>query len=736
VIPLYKEPKNSPFVTNEQKNVIQSSKKRYQNNFQDGNQNSNQYGNQMANPPMMQSNPRGAQNPLVDLQVYEPAKKPFVKREVDPALFMPMYNANPLMMPPQYGNQYGPYMIPNQLPIVKNYSINVAGPTVDHGKVNFIFEDVLPKTDLSDTSNTLGERVNMLQFVRSIFIKHYDGEDIDITGKGDNSLLSYLKFMELNPYNTNHISNNPYKGLPKDMLIYNSCYPIKWDKFSNSVQCANNSVGMNIRIYRLTNMEYRIKTIENAQYYNYDVWREVAYYEYVRENIIKTNTCPNFVILYGYYICEKCNVDFDKILKIKGDLRDPIKKKIDSSIKVPIAATDYLPLEMPKSTNPVKKVFDVPMKGGEITIEPLTGKISLRDGPFNSNAKPKQRIEPILINGKEIITVMDNNNDYSGRGLIALTEACNYNLYAWASRTYRLEGNVARMVNEGYHTDAVWKSVLAQLMIGLYVLQIHNIAITDFDMENNVYIKDVTVHGNIRKHWKYIIDKCEYYIPNYGYLLMIDSNYREVNNEHLTLGQAGKNKKFKIYSNIFENDSGVSYNEKEIKDACFVGFKRCFDPNVFSNAFVNIGGTKPPETVLKFLASIKTEVSKGSTNDIGYYIKKYLKIFLNNRIGTYLKETEITNVRKDDTSDFVDGNIVVHQVNYNTYKFALFQNATNGKAHILSRNAATDEISEFDVPLDTIFNYSKHDKVTQNFKANDANLSEDELLEIYEINKN
>jgi hypothetical protein len=74
-----------------------------------------------------------------------------------------------------------------------------------------------------------------------------------------NSLLSHIKFLELNPFNTNKFSNNPYKGLPRDMLIYKSCYPIVYDPSNISVQCKKSSVGINMRVYRLTKEEYQTK---------------------------------------------------------------------------------------------------------------------------------------------------------------------------------------------------------------------------------------------------------------------------------------------------------------------------------------------------------------------------------------------------------------------------------------------------------------------------------------------
>ena len=35
-------------------------------------------------------------------------------------------------------------------------------------------------------------------------------------------------------------------------------------------------------------------------YLDYETWREIAYYEFINNQIIKTKICPNFVNMYGY----------------------------------------------------------------------------------------------------------------------------------------------------------------------------------------------------------------------------------------------------------------------------------------------------------------------------------------------------------------------------------------------------------------------------------------------------
>jgi hypothetical protein len=193
-----------------------------------------------------------------------------------------------------------------------------------------IYENILPGKEWNSTMITLGERLMVYGYMRDLFANLKDGDDISLgTDKSKNSLLSYIRFMELNPGSYNPLFNNPYKNLADGFLLYSSCYPLRYDK--NRIICAKNSMGINIRIYRLTNIEYdTYKTGEQSQYLKYDVWREIAFYEYIREVVLKKKMCPHFSILYNYFISTNNEVNFDKLKLITGDNR---RKAVVQAIK-------------------------------------------------------------------------------------------------------------------------------------------------------------------------------------------------------------------------------------------------------------------------------------------------------------------------------------------------------------------------------------------------------------------
>jgi hypothetical protein len=63
---------------------------------------------------------------------------------------------------------YGPNV---KMPVQNVYNINLPGPTGGHVEMNKIYENILPGKDGKMTFTTLGERLQMYEYVRQILIK-------------------------------------------------------------------------------------------------------------------------------------------------------------------------------------------------------------------------------------------------------------------------------------------------------------------------------------------------------------------------------------------------------------------------------------------------------------------------------------------------------------------------------------------------------------------------------------
>jgi len=672
-IPLFKPPAEGPFVPPEQR--VQDAPA-YQ-----------------AGPKPPRPAGQGGMNPIVNLQVYQPPKpKPRDITELDinkldASMFMPTYMANPFF-PPQYGlnNSMMAGQIPVAPTIVKNYTINAPGPVGMHEKISYIYEDMLPTINIPGKITTLNERNTLQHYLRSILFPRGDGQDINLDERS-NSLMQHLKYMDMNPYNTYDLEQNPYKSLPNNFIIYRTCYPIIRE--NGTTKCAKNSTGMNLRIYNLENEAYNVGkgSATDISYAaggttattagsaivgpviklktDFEQWREIEYYRYIRDHILKKNICPNFVNLYGYFINEKSNIDFNKITAMRAGISKP---------HMPTHTMATAPTSVPKL------------------------------------------LSTIASDAKITIPAPDA---FEGKALIALTESPLYNILGFASTIYKREGPVKKMLSTGFYNENIWFSLIFQIMVALAILQREGIYFNNFEIDHNVFIKDISLHSNLTNFWKYIIDGIEYYIPNYGFIAMIDSNYRD------ELIDSTINKR--IYSARL-GDSDKS--EEEVKNLIFNNmFLKALNPQNFkdNDLFLNRGGVTPPPSIMTFLGQIQLEGTSNSYgNDIFKYIKVFMTRFVNNRIGTILKDSEISNIRRDDT-DFKVGRIVVQEVATDTYKFVLITEVIGENVKILTdRNSVEKEVTKA-----SLIGYSKLEKIEQQFKANEVSLSDDDLLETY-----
>ena len=684
-IPMYTEHQNTPFYTNEEKQAFSS---------------------RMAEKPQQSQQPQ--QNPMVNLQVYQPPKpREQPRQSLDPLAYMPTYSTNPFF-PPQFGMP-NPFVIAGQniggnFPaIVKNYNINtsVAG---DHSKIDIIYEDTMPQKTIIMTPETLGGRLAQLNFVRSIMFSYGDGNSVSLTGNkttaDEISLMEHVKFLDLNPYNTYRLSSNPYRGLPHGFLIYRSCYPIR--RQQNLAVCAKESMGINIRIYKMTEGAYSTyKDMTDNKYFNFDQNRDLAFYEFMREKIIKTKVCPNFTSMYGFYICEKSSIDFAGVDKLRERPTTVMTKGM------------FEPYESSKVDTVLGKQMDK-------SIRTLTG------NKFGIVLKP-ETIDAVDV--AEVPAI----DSYIGRALIVMTESYNYNFTGWCTKVYQAEGNVKRMVNTGIHDFATWYSVLFQLLAALYVMDINGIVIENFSLENNVFVKDVPSTPTT-KYWKYNINGIEYYIPNYGFLIMIDSNFKDI--------EPAIPKHFidrddvdvhKIEGSIFGDKNTYYNNQDKMKEKTKEMFKAVFNTNNFTTDFKSNHGVAPPDEILGLLGKMMAKIEASDFDSEQLF--SYMTRFINNRVGTYLKEPEVLN-KRDGTSDFKKGDILVEMSGSGEYKFIMFEKTNiDGSSSFYTRDTPTSEIVLKTGNTSTLSGYSKTEQIVQNFKPTETNLNEDELLETYIIYK-
>lgn len=585
MIPEYKDAKMTPFKTNQEQDAEKKEKDEAQ-FFKDYKTSIRE---QTAQPDTLLefklNQPKPVQQKPLTQQIYPSAYVPVAN---------PYYpNATNVAFPWQY--------TPNNVPIIKNYNISLGGPNDDVTKVANLYEDMLPNVSNvpTNTFNTVKERMVIHHYVRSIFIKTGDGEEVLIGGGNAvntnseiTNLLSHIKLLEINPYHHSRQTDNPYRTLAENFVMYRSCYPIKMGNY-NVVECSKSSIGMNIRIYLLSKYDDDINSSAILSRYNSDIWRELDYYQYIRDEIIKPNISPNFIALHSHYMTKNTGINFDKFNTIRGkiDIKNLNISKMNADVKNNLYVRyikDYY-----FNDKDVKVTFDDLIKENIIPVKSTPRSVT----DIERRTVTDKRVDELIISNK-LVHYMD-----SDKCLVMLSEAPTQNFLDWATRTYQIgNGPIKKMVQNGYHDDKLWESIYFQLLLSMLIMFDKKIMFTDFSLNNNVYIKDLKQNDQNIGIWKYIYDGIEYYVPNYGYLLMIDSNFAEINGTTNKLSSSYDPSaiNFRIKSTLLKdkNDNG------EIYKLCVKNMIRVFGSDNLGREFTNYGGVPPTPEFIKKLDTI------------------------------------------------------------------------------------------------------------------------------------
>ncbi len=655
----YKAEKNTPFVSNEERDTF---KKRAAEN-------------PIREPPV-----------ILEQKIYDTSQKPAGKPQFPPT-FIPLYDQEGDVM-----NHLLPYSkVANQPPVQKVYNINLQNQLAGNTAINRIYEDVLPGNPYSLTAISLYERKQLIDFFRNSILQTTDGEEMTVSG-GKNSLLSYIKILDINPYTMN---KNPYFDLPRNFIIYRAGYPVRFDDKNKMIGLSKQSMGVNVRMYMMTNGDIRCKTINNnINADNFDLWREIKYYDWVRDNLVKKKVSPNFIA--------------------------PILYKIDSESKI-----NWSQLEVIKANGvPTQNILDIKKNQEKINnlhnIDKSLGLFqSLLPLQFRQAKQELNKLADKQID-KEDLTVG------SGKTLVLLTEAPTSSLAKWSSTVYETFGAVKKMISTGHHTPEVWKSILFQLVYSMAILQEKAIYFKNFSMESNIFIKDIYSDPNAIGSWIYKVDNVEYYVPNYGYILMIDSKYSDISPEELKLNSDSQI--YKIYGSLYSKNSSLSLDV--IKSMVHSQFKDVVDPDNFTHKFRVQGGSIPDDSIITLLKCLHEDLSSGNIRDL---IPKYFGDFVHNRVGTLLLKSEKDNVFTYSKPSFLKGNMMVWEKRYNEFEWVIYIGDVLGnslKKRILTKIGNNYEFVE--VFVSSLLGYPENEKVLPDSKQN-MKYDESHIYETYNL---
>lgn len=726
----YKKERNNPYTTNDAKETFGKFKKE---------------------EPTKSFEPKVlAEQKIYDTQTQaKPKMQDFVPNQI------PAYNP--------FSGHYYPQQpwetIPNnKVHVVKPVNITFSNPVNgNHHALNRVYEDMLPGDNFVFSLKSVYERKQLTNFIRGILLEKGDGEELSITAGNKKSLLSFIKLIEINPYN---VERNPYKSLSKGFLLYSSAYPIRYNSEVSNIGIAKDSVGVNIRIYELSLGAITCNRIgEDITSDNFDVWREIKYYEYVREDILKKKVSPNFVGMYLYTTDSTSRINYDQLDKIRlnGKPSDYAIKELENIKRInnkhELDPLQYLAFNSyglkykvvndgtPTITNyepSTKKMENIAnylvtknfiignrpnFKWTQDGIKFITSKNYFKfisnnvNRPTVGSKVEDDEIRTLaMIIGKHDLTLSSN------KSLVALTEAPNSNILSWASPTSENFGTVQKMRETGYHTPEVWRTILFQMVYTFAVLQNKEIYFKKLSLENNFFIKDLYSNNEKRDHWIYKVNGIDFYIPNYGYLLMFDSRYVDLfDHDVKTIGEkTNDSSEFKINSTKLYNNTN-DLNEEQIKEEIYYSFKIVIGN--FSNSLSKFGGIKPDGEVVSLLENIYSNDEK----DISKYLLEHFKMFLHNRNGTRLTNDEMQIISNIPNNIFKKGELVVYRKNNTTFEWAIYIEENENRKHIIVCNE-----DNFEVFYNDLKKIPSSETIKQNYKG--ILLDSENTIEVYNFN--
>lgn len=575
-----------------------------------------------------------------------------------PPTFIPIYdpttNAINKLLP------YVPTYTPN-VPVNKIYNISLSNPQANHGTLSMIYEDILPGEKTIYTFLTLKERTAIKSSLRTSILNKYDGEELTIAN-GKNSILSWLKIYDLNPYNNNP---NPYVNIPYGFSIYRSAYPIKYSREENTLKSTPTSVAVNIRIYQLTSGAILSQDYQNGKYkYLFDIWRELDYYKKI-DSIIKNKQSPNFLNLLLYFFDSTTSIDFDSLMAKNKGTTNYQKMNDDLITKFLTIYKEEIPrAKVSNSSTTVNyKISSRPIRRNVI----LTG-----GGEENIKGGAEAGIQTEPPTTKEILDLTKIDN----KKLVILTEGANVNILKWKSKIYEPTGSVLKNTSTGYHTTEVWRSILFQMVYACAILEKNEMYFNNFSLKNNFFIKEVQTESTSQLCWLYKVNNIEYYIPNYGYVLAVDSNYSDITDFKEDQLQ------FKIIGKAYDTD----YDSNYIK-ASLIKFMNADNWNLEeSKVLIN---TELSDEVKNLMKKISEKLQEKTIIES---LPECFPEFFNNKFGKLITRAEKENFSVLNKPIYKEGSLMIRQKRYDDYDWVIYMGSAKDNKRLIKTIDGTKEV--------------------------------------------
>ena len=723
--------------------------------------------------------------------------KPFVKHDKNQSepinitqeeLFTPItkidkLNAPILEQPRQIDSRVTPIReIIYEVPRVENrYIIANDNPYQNINRLNFLYEDFIPDPLMPDKILTINDRFNLGEFISNNVLSLFEKDtDKYYLGKAEQQIIkslytneidglskifSKIKSLRLNP---NFEGNN---NMPKDFMIFKSCYPIR--KTDSNVTCSKSSQSVNLRIYKTP---FNTETKTTADGISYEKIQEIPgsshidnelnYYMQIN-NIIKNKESPNFPICYGIVknIYDKTiNFEPQKPTELKiSDSDDKYDIQMKNMTDTAKAAYDYLydyiinkHPEVDKSdiedkTKKLKDAIEDNFKNYQSIYSFSTNKdyisrfknykvnqmkaylnqlfktFNFRDFDYWRNTKKVPTTDKtisLLDSNNEIVKINKSELDYVIT--FSLCESPDWSYKEWTNPQTIRQYGVAKMIESGWHTDEEKEIFTFQLLYALLVMLKHQIFIPNFSIDN-IFIKKIITKEMQTKIFVYEIDGIKYYIPNKGFYVMIDQRY--------ATNDINKDKQYYEYDDTpYNND--VSIDNNNYVQSIIEMFKNIFN-NILNNNSI-ICQNVLQSTINKLM--IKIDDINDADNTVNFnkcinlirtlIIYCFMK-YSNNRNGTIISadEFKLVNGNIKPLINYDCGELVLESVDNNTrYRIAQIVSLPNNSDTVFIQTVDNDNkkviIEKKIIELFSVKNNSFFRQIKDKYIRSDDNIIE------------
>ena len=264
--------------------------------------------------------------------------------------------------------------------------------------------------------------------------------------------------------------------------------------------------------------------------------------------------------------------------------------------------------------------------------------------------QPMQNDFTLNMNPYKILKKKVNSKQKLKKCMIILTESPNLNILQWMENTRTYGVNKRSQSQYGHHTDTEWKSFYIQLFAAIYTLQQKEICIKNFDYDN-IMIK---ILNDKNGYWIYNIGGIEYYVPNCGFIVVIDCGFK---------------------SSIDNNpDNHISFEADDFESM----WNHVITDNPFGQGIYNANIARPTVAIIDFIKNIHKD-NKSNLKKIDNYSIFYKNFysFMHSKCGHFVENNEISgcDIDVNQYSNFYDynvGELVVYINERSEYIWAIF----------------------------------------------------------------